>query len=410
MPGGALPQEPRTDEPSDMPMGNSVRSSYAVALLGFLAAAAWLALNVAGTYHGHASGLFYTGSSTALPSSLGEDHTYRVSDETGYDAQFYHLIAHDPLIQRCFSPYVDNPRLRWRRIGLPGVAALLAAGNDRYVDYTYIGLQLGFVFLGVFWLSRLGWRNGRHPAWGFAFLLVPAVLVSLDRMTVDLPLAALCIGFVLYGTPANDVHNKVPWGFYVILGSAALVRETGILLIAAWCLHSSLRRNWRATAAGACCAAPALVWYLYVHSAMPLDGTAWFAGYPFSGLIERTIKGIDAPIYTTWLRWAAGLEEVAIAGIWLALLISCSLAWRRQWGLVELTAILFMAFSATLGKFDIWASAYATARTMSPLLIMLALLSLSGRGWVYTLPLLLVLPRIALQYQAQLKLALREIL
>ena len=46
---------------------------------------------------------------------------------------------------------------------------------------------------------------------------------------------------------------------------------------------------------------------------------------------------------------------------------------------------------------------------MSPLLIMLGLLSLRGRSWVFALPLLLILPRIALQYQAQMKVALQGI-
>lgn len=385
------------------------RAALGVALTAFLAATAWLVLSVVGIYDGQVSGLFYTGSKTALPTVLAQSHTRRGNDETGYDAQFYHLIAHDPLIRRSFVSYIDNPRLRWRRIGLPGLAALLVAGSDRYVDYTYIGIQLGFVLLGAFWLGRYAQQQGRHPAWGLAFLLVPAVLVSLDRMTVDLPLAALCIGFVLYGTTLSRTDVKAPWVLYAILIAAALVRETGMILVAAWCLHCALQRNWRSAVLGANCGIPTLAWWLYVHSRTPIDGTPWLATYPFSGIIERTVQGIDAPLFTTWLRVTAGLEEVAIAGIWLALLIACVLAWTGSWGLVELTAILFVAFSATLGKFDIWASAYATGRTMSPLLIMLGLLFLRGRSWAFALPLLLVLPRIALQYQAQLKLALQGI-
>jgi hypothetical protein len=37
----------------------------------------------------------------------------------------------------------------------------------------------------------------------------------------------------------------------------------------------------------------------------------------------------------------------------------------------------------------------------------LGLLRLRGRSWVFAVPLLLMLPRIALQYQAQLKVALQ---
>jgi hypothetical protein len=44
-----------------------------------------------------------------LPAVLTGGHTYRVSDEVGYDAQFYLLIAHDPLNRRGFISFVDNP-------------------------------------------------------------------------------------------------------------------------------------------------------------------------------------------------------------------------------------------------------------------------------------------------------------
>ncbi|HUO81773.1 MAG TPA: hypothetical protein VM616_02825 [Gammaproteobacteria bacterium] len=389
------------------------RSAWKVATAAMLLAAAWLGLNVAGNYDGQWSGLFYTGSKAPLPETLGA-HIQRVPDEIGYDAQFYHLIAHDPLIQRDFIPYVDNPRLRWRRIGVPGLAALLTAGSDHYVDAAYIAIQLGLVLLGVYWLSRYAQEYGLHAAWGVTFLLIPAVLVSLDRMTIDLPLAALCVGLIWYAARIEQANHSARWPVYVILAAAPLVRETGMILVAAWCAYSALRRNLLAAALGACCAIPALAWWAYVHSRTPPDGTPWLSTYPFSGIIERTVHGIGHPTSSPWLRMAANLETAAIAGIWLALLLTFYLAWRltleRRWELAALTAILFAVFSASLGRLDIWASAYATGRTMSPLLIMLGLLALRERRWLFALPLLLVLPRIALQYQAQLKGALRGIL
>jgi len=50
-----------------------------------------------------------------------------VNDDVGYAAQFYHLIAHDPLNRRGFLSYVDNQRLRWffvPRIALQSEAEL----------------------------------------------------------------------------------------------------------------------------------------------------------------------------------------------------------------------------------------------------------------------------------------------
>jgi hypothetical protein len=388
--------------------GNGRRAA-AVALLAFLLAGAWLGLNVAGNYHGHWTGLFYTGSKTPLPDALDTDHTYRVNDEIGYDAQYYHLIAHDPLIRRDFASYIDNPRLRWRRIGVPGLAALLTAGSDRYVDLAYIAIELVFVFLGAFWLSRYAQAQGLHAAWGFAFLLIPAILVSLDRMTVDLPLAALCVGFVWQAARGEQAPAHARWPVYAILAAAPLVRETGMLLVVAWCAYSALKRDWRAAALGAGCALPALGWWAYVHAHTSTDGTPWLSVYPLSGIIERTLHGINHPVSTPWLQTAATLEDVAITGVWLALLAGFYLLVTRRWGLVELACIAFTLFAGLLGKFDIWESAYATGRTMSPLLILLGVLALRDRRWLFALPLLLVLPRIALQYQAQLKGALQGI-
>ncbi len=308
-------------------------------------------------------------------------------------------------MRRGFLPYLDNPSLRWRRIGLPGLAALLAAGSDRYVDFTYVGIQVVFVFLGAFWLCRYAQRHGRSALWGLAFLVVPAVAVSLDRMTVDLPLAALMIGLVRYG----EGGVRPPWVFYVLLCAAPLFRETGMVLLLGWCLYCGLRRDWRAVGLGAACAIPAVGWWTYVRFETAADHLPWLAAIPFGGIVRQTfetLRNAQAPAATLWLRAAAALEVVALAGIWLALLFLFYMIWRRRWGPIEVSVIVFAAFACMLGL-DIWNAAYATGRTMSPLLVLLGLLALKERRIVLALPLLLVLPRIALQYEAQLRAALR---
>jgi hypothetical protein len=377
------------------------RAPAVFAAAAVLCSGAWMAVNVEGNYGGHISGLFYTGSKSAMPADLAGERTYRVKDDIGYDGQFYHLIAHDPLIRRGFASFVDNPPLRWRRIGVPGLAALLAAGNDRAVDAMYVSTQLVFVFLGAFWLAQYAQSRQRHAAWGLAFLLIPAVLVSLDRMTVDLALAALTIGLVRYGT------GRPRWPVYAILCAAPLVRETGLVLVVGWCLYAALERRWRAAMIGAGCAAPVLAWWTYVSRHTAPDGTRWLSRYPFSGIVDRTIHGVPAAVSTRGLHAASILEEVALAGIWLALFLSLYLTWKRRCGLLEVVAVLFLAFAAALGKFDIWESAYAAGRTMSPLVIVLGLLALRDRRPGFAIPLLLILPRIALQYEAELRGALR---
>ncbi len=384
---------------------SNTRRQASVAALAVLVAAAYMAINVAGNYGGNITGLFYSGSGSALPPELVRSHTRRVQDSVGYDGQYYHLIAHDPLLRRGFSSYVDNPSLRWRRIGIPLLASLLSGGNDDLVDVVYVALQLAFLFAGTFWLSAYVQRLGLPPMWGLFFLLVPAVLVSIDRMTIDLPLASLCVGLVHYAE--EDARH---WRVYCILGFAPLVRETGMLLIVSWCAWDLVRRRWSDVVHGAACALPALAWWIYVQLRTPHDGTPWLSRYPFSGLIDRTLAWQTPASPTMWLKLAAISEYLALAGIWIAVGCSVYLALHRRSGLIELTAIIFAAFASLLGKRDIWDSTYAVGRTVSPLLIMLALISLRERRPVYVAPILLMLPRIALQYEAQLLAAARALL
>jgi hypothetical protein len=374
------------------------RRARVVGTIAMLCAAAWLAFNVWGNYEGHLSGLFYTGSAVALPPGVAEG-TYRVKDPAGYDGQFYRLIARDPFLRRGFAAFVDNPPLRWRRIGIPGLAWLAGGSSDAAIDAVYVVIELGFVLLGAFRLAEYAQSLGSSPAWGLAFLAVPAVMVSLDRMTVDLGLAALTVGLLSRGAKT--------WPIYLILCLAPLVRETGMVLLVAWCVHATIKRDWRPAISGALCAVPALAWWSYVQRHIMPDGTHWLARYPFSGIVERTLQGGFGPDATLWLRTASVFERLALAGLWLALALSIYAIWKRPLGLAELTALAFSAFAATLGRADIWDSAYAAGRTMSPLLIVLGMIALRDRKAIFAVPMLLLIPRIALQYEAQIRGALR---
>ncbi|MSV35006.1 MAG: hypothetical protein EXQ47_05330 [Bryobacterales bacterium] len=386
-----------------------MRRPAAVAAVAVCAAAAWLVLCVVYLYAGNPTGLFYTGLNSRLPADLDAGHTRRVNDPIGYDGAFYHLIAHDPLNRRGVLDYADTPSLRWRRIGVPALAALIGgAAGGRWVDYSYIGVELVFLALGVYWLARYAQVRGCAPIWGLGFFLIPAVAVSLDRMTIDLPLAALCIGLAL-----RAESSKTTWPAYVMLIAAPLIRDTGIILVAAWCLYSALQRDWRSLLLGVLSAMPALAWWAYVRAHTPADGNVYLARYPFGGILGQTLSGYTDPTHTLWLRAAYLLEWVALAGIWLALGLALYFGFtalrsrHARW--MELTAVLFAVFAASLNQLDLWASAYATGRTMSPMLIMLALLAWEWRRPMFALPLLLVAPRIALQYEAQLLGVLRGV-
>src|SRR5262249_35160222 len=98
---------------------------------------------------------------------------------------------------------------------------------------------------------------------------------------------------------------------------------------------------------------------------------------------------------------AAALDYLAILGVWAALLASPS----NWFSLDELEAAA-LAFAATalfLAQPQAWGEAYSFGRTMSPLLISVALVGVRKRRWYTLFPLVLVLPRILFQLATEFR-------
>ena len=136
------------------------------------------------------------------------------------------------------------------------------------------------------------------------------------------------------------------------------------------------------------------------------DRTAFLSHYPFGGLLTWTAHALAAPAAVYGPRAGAALELLALGGIWVAFVLAAWLVAQRRWTLPELIAILFALFVSWIGYQDIWASAYGIGRTLSPLLIAMAWIALRDRRPVFALPLLMIVPRIALQFAAEIKVVL----
>ncbi|NWG13545.1 MAG: hypothetical protein HXY20_08435 [Acidobacteria bacterium] len=363
----------------------------AVGLMVAVLIVCWQYLVIRFAYSGNWTALFYTGESTPLPEPLAKEDVYRFKGSSGYDGMYYHIIAHDPLLRRGFSRYVDNPRLRWRRILVPGLANLLAAGEDAGVDLAYLSVTIVFVLLGSWWLGRYCTLYGMHPCLGLAFLAVPAVLVSIERQTVDTAVAALTVGLVLHSA-------REPWKQSAFLVFLPLARETGLCMTAGAALVAWKRRDRQCLVLSLASVVPFLAWVLWVHTHTMRDGTPWFS-FPFAGIISRTLNPVQYPLAGRWVTLAAILDYVAVIGIWVALALIVIMLLARPIKIVEASlAVLGLVF-VCLGKSDIWGGAYEFGRTMSPMLVLLMMLWVPTRQHRYLIPTLLVLPRIALQYQ-----------
>ena len=112
---------------------------------------------------------------------------------------------------------------------------------------------------------------------------MPATLISMDRLTVDVALAACCVGFALY------VAQDTPVKLYAVLVLAGLARETGLLLPVAYCIYLARERQWRPMLVFSTSVLPTLAWYVYLRFHTAPAGASLLTFIPFSGLVSRIL-------------------------------------------------------------------------------------------------------------------------
>jgi hypothetical protein len=369
----------------------------AFALLCAASLLLWQALTVHFSYAGNWTGLFCTGALYFTPPlELQSEDIYVFPNSFGYDGQAYHYIAHDPFFRRGFARTVDAPRLRYRRILVPGVAWMLAGGDDRRIDGAYIGVVLGFVLLGAYWTGRYAMLLGYPPWLGLSFAFVPAVLVSIDRLTVDVAFAACCVGFALYAREWRPVK------LYVVLTAAALSRETGMLLIVAFVLWLLFGRRFRDALLFATAALPAACWYVFVQLHTAPASAHFLTPFLFSGIAGRIFHPYPLADSPGIRILADVLDLLALGGIAAALLWAFRRAFRRALTPLSAAIYAFALLTIVLAPGDTWSDVYSFGRTLTPLLLLCALDGLAERRAWPAVAMLAVDPRIGLSVGSQI--------
>jgi hypothetical protein len=376
------------------------------ALVAVLAAAAWQALTVRYNYGGNWTALFCTGSQYAPPpAALASEHIYVFPNTLGYDGQSYHYIAHDPFFKRGFKRSLDDARYRYRRILVPLSAWLVAGGQDRFVDRAYVAVIWFWVFAGTLWTGLVARERGANSAWSLVFLVVPAVSVSLDRLTVDVALVALTAGVVYYA----DRRNWLAAG--VLCALAGLTRESGLLIPAALAVWCAVDRRWLRAAGMAMSMAPALAWYRFVDlNTAPSEIKDLASVIPFAGILRRLGHPISYPFGFAVNALATVLDYAALAGI-LAAVVYCGVHWRRLLRQPDgAIAFAFVALVAVVSSPGVWEHTYGFARGYSPLVLVVGLDGFRSRSAVAGLPVAMTAPRIGLEMGPQLLRVVRGLL
>jgi hypothetical protein len=351
------------------------------AALALLLLLSWQGLTVYANCEGHWNGLFRTGRTAPLPPRLALT-TFRNAHHAGYDGQFYRLLAYDPFLRMDTVTYLDMPLLRSRRILVPLLAWVFAGGNPRLVDAAYFGVMAAFIFTGVYCLTKLMMHYGRHPALGLLFLLVPAVPIAIDSMTVDVALAALVACFAFQTVTGRER------GLWWVLAAACLVRETGVLLPAACVITALIQRDIRRACFWATAALPAIAWYGYLYQVLPPAALSegfvpkWFIPQPKVGVLLRTIDPPPYPLLTPFVRVIVRvLDFVALLGTLGSVVVGSLLSWKSRSTAVASAFALYLALLVAATDKDFWNTPNGYARPIAPLFVLLLVAACERPGW-----------------------------
>jgi hypothetical protein len=373
------------------------------ALVCVLLGLGWQLLTVHFNYGGDFTALFCTGAYLKIPPKLAGP-VYVFQRSTGYDGQLYRYVAHDPLFETAIGRAIPNPAIRYRRILIPGLAYLLALGQQRWIDASYFAVNLAFLFLGTWWLAQLLTRMGLNPWFALFYLAVPAVLISLDRLVTDLAMTSLCLGFAVYVKTGERAK------LYAVIALAALCRDTGSFLAIAGCAPPLFQRRFRDCLPFLAALVPAILWYGFVSVHLPRpDSFALSLLFPLLGIVNILIHpmayslppGLVAPIRV--------FDYVELAGILLAVWLSLR-DWRKATSDPLACACVLWSLSALILPRIFWEDAYAGARVYSPLMLYRFLAACCGGRIIGRVPMALVTPRILLQLVPQALRVIRGLL
>lgn len=376
----------------------STRVSMAWAVLALALLLLWQFLTVHYNRKGNWTALFLTGKLYPAPPDLAPG-TYLFPGR-GFDGEMYRYVAHDLFMQRGNVKYVDGPAQRYHRILVPALAYLLVAGYQPWIDASYIAVIAVFVLLGAYWLSRWAVLMERHPAWGLGFLLVPATLISMDRMTIDVSVAAFTVAFALYWR--TGAWTKL----FVVLLLSCLARESGIIFVGACCAAELFRRQLLRVVLWGSSALPAFVWYLYIRRALPepthLGVPVWFASKPGPGIFHSMHQPPHYPL-SPWLETVARFgDEISLGAILLASILALLYIRARPFDSLAIAAGLFVVLVFLLTNAVYWTDVNGYARVFSPLLLLVALGTLGGESglpwWAGLVPTILVDLRLSMEF------------
>lgn len=343
----------------------SERPARLAALAALLLVSGWQAAQVYGGFGGNWTGLFYH-DGTPAPAP-GFEGTYLQPAGGDYDGQYYRYLSRDPIPPFAYRQWLDSPAQRGSRVLVPGLVWALSMGGRFAPDAVYIGLIGVFAALGVYYSGRWFAARGMSGWAGLAFLALPATVSSVDRMLVDVALAAFVAGFMLAAETRNSRLLAV------CAAAAPLVRETGFALPAALALAGQAKQ-------GLLAAVPGAAWTGMVLAAYPLQGRSREIGFLPLEWFRRLITPREAQ--DAAVQWALrGLDLLALTALAVLVVWGFRSAWPFRKSAPAAAALVFLAGGMLLGGPNVMSDPYHWGRVQSPWMVWVLLESVAARRW-----------------------------
>lgn len=372
------------------PRPHAVLRSMIAAAIVLLAFHALVSARLAQAYHGNYSGFLFVSQrafdeNPLLQSRRDVRDSLVLNAGGGYDAQFMYFAAFDPFLRvfrrtpERYRAVVDAPPYRYGRIGY--VLLTIAASGGRWERYpaTMIWLILGSLACAAFAVAMMAQARGMSAATG---LLVAAVPGFWQSLTYGLP-EPIAAATLLAGIAC--VWRERWLAAAICIAVSLLVRETGIVAIAAVLAVPLLRRRPGAIGAALFAGGVVVAWRVYVTWALFADwgvrGLLYQPGdltWPGGGFVDlwRTITGGQYYVHAPELARAGIAYPLLLTG---GCALACALAARRR-DPIHIAAAVYGLLAISLNYEAIWIHVGNGVRGTYELFLMLIVATLAWRS------------------------------
>lgn len=234
-------------------------------------------------------------------SMLPDPWQTRMTNEIGYDGQWFYYLATDPLVRGTTAKNLDVPAYRAGRILYPLLAKTLSLNRKNLIPWSLIVVNL-FSIGALALLLHAFCRHAKiSPVWGL-FASWNVALMHALRYSLSEPLYILCLIFACY---AWLVLKKNHW---VALGLAAcvLTRELGLLLVLGWIIVAWKEKDKPRMALGTVPIAVYGLWQVYLYLTLHHFSFTMVRGnfgLPFSGFLHMLTTSCAPPAHQLLLLY-----------------------------------------------------------------------------------------------------------